>query len=111
MLNLSDLSLRVDQDSRYGLAFNLKEEAKPIYAPILNSSNGSKFSSSNIDEATGLPRQVGEDGERYLFTRGSGLSRFFLDTQLNLNSISDSLDYSDSYGRVVVKWISHVKIF
>ena len=102
LLNLTDLSLKVDQDSDYGLAFNLKDEAVPVYVPVLNSLNGSRFNFSDVNEATGLPQQLKKEGERYLFTRNSGLSRLYLDGDLNLDSYNDLFDSSNSGGRIVV---------
>jgi len=98
---LVDLELKIDKDSNYGLAFNLKDKAVPIYAPVLNGIFGScRFDSYNIDESTGLPRTL-EKGSRYLYTRNFGLSRVCL-LKLNLKSDNDELDSSRVEGRIIV---------
>ena len=101
LLNPRDLSLRLDAASPYDLAFKLREDASPVYALVLNSPNGSKFSSLNIDESTGLPKQVGE-GDRVLYTRDSGLSRLYLNWFLVLDSYGVDLADLGGGGRVVV---------
>ena len=99
MIPLAGLELVEDQKSQYGLAFALKESAEIIYTPILNK-DGS-FSSENIDEKTGLPTRTG-DGNRILYTSGSGLSWLYLDRDLYLYSRNDYLASSDVGGRVVL---------
>ena len=102
LINLTDLELRVDSDSNYGLSFRLKEDARSIYAPVLNSPNDSRFNSSDVDESTGLPKIAVLKGNRTLYTRDSGLSRLYLCRSLNLGSASSLLADSGSDGRVVV---------
>ncbi len=99
---LSDLSLRVDQDSPHALAFTLKEGATPKYVSILNSPDGSRFNSSDIDKVTGLPRDLDKQGNRKLRTITGGLSRLRLSSFLNLISNWNGLADSDGVGRVVV---------
>ncbi|MBS3080489.1 hypothetical protein J4221_03385 [Candidatus Pacearchaeota archaeon] len=55
MIPLKNLELRNDDNSPYGLAFNIIGET--IYAPILNLDSG-YFSSEDIDEETGLPKKI-----------------------------------------------------
>lgn len=100
LINLTNLELKADQDSNYGLSFRLKEDAVPIYASILNKQ--SIFNSEDIDEFTGLPGKTGTKGERYLYTRASGLSCLCLNWGLDLGSNCGGLAGSDSKGRVVV---------
>jgi hypothetical protein len=101
MIPLYGLELLKDQDSPYGLVFNLKEDAEVIYAPILNKSNGSDFNSEDIDAKIGLPTKVGT-GNRTLWTGDSGLSRLYLGRDLGLGSNGGSLTGSDDSGRVVL---------
>lgn len=103
MIPLNRLELTIDSDSPYGIAFNLTDESEIIDAPILNEST-SNFASEDIDEKTGLPKKLGE-GNRKLYTRNSGLSRFFLGVGSKVYSMySGDGDFSDSSdnGRVVV---------
>ena len=102
LIHLKDLSLKLDQDSSYGLAFNLKDEAEPIYVPILNSLNSSKFNSSDINKSTGLPKKTRKEGERYLYTVGSGLSWLYLSRNFSLSSNYENLAGSGSNARVIV---------
>lgn len=100
MIPLTGLALREDSQSDYRLAFDLKDGAEVIYSKILNK-NTNQFSSENVDEKTGLPTKLGS-GDRTLYTRDSGLSGFFLDGDLGLDSDSEHLAGSSSDGRVVV---------
>ena len=99
MIPLAGLELAKDSDSEYGLSFTLKENAEIIYAPILNKNGG--FDSESINEKTGLPKRFG-DGDRTLAARDSGLSRLYLNGDLDLYSWDDVLAYSYGDGRVVV---------
>lgn len=101
MIPLYEIGLVKDQDSPYGLAFKLKEDAEINYAPILNKPTGSNFSSGDIDAKTGIPTKVGK-GNRTLWTRDSGLSRLFLGRSLDLYSGNGDLADSGDDGRVVL---------
>ncbi len=98
MIPLKNLDLRNDDNSPYGLAFNIIGET--IYAPILNHDSG-YFSSEDIDEETGLPKKL-EQGNRYLFTGKKGLSRLYIYRNLNSTSDGDDLADSDVNDRVVI---------
>jgi hypothetical protein len=100
MIPLNGLELVNDSQSEHALSFKLGENAQVFYAPILNKSGN--FTSEDIDEQTGLPRKIGDNGDRYLYTRNSGLSRLSLSRSLLLNSYWGGLAGSDSDGRVVV---------
>ena len=94
------LELTNDPNSPSKLGLKILDDAELIYAPILNSPNQNKFSSSDIDVATGLPKKVG-NGDRTLWTRSDGLSWLCLLRGLSLVSSLDSLDYSSENGRVI----------
>jgi hypothetical protein len=100
MIPLNGLELVNDSKSEHDLSFKLKENAQIIPASILNK-NG-YFTSEMVDEQTGLPKQVGENGDRYLYTRNSGLSGLYLDGGLDLDSDWGYLAGSYSGARVVV---------
>lgn len=100
MIPLYSLKIGKDNNSRYKISFNLRENAELIHAPVLNEIL-THFSSENIDERTGLPKKLGE-GNRYFYTGISGLSRFYLDERMSLDSYFDNLAYSYHTGRVVV---------
>ena len=98
MIPFTGLELRLDQDSHYGLAFNLREDANIIYDSIL------KKPTSNFEETkedSGLPKELGK-GNRTLYTRQDGLSRLYLSWYLYLSSVGIGLAGSNSDGRVVV---------
>ena len=101
VIPLYDLELVKDQDSPQGLAFKLKENAEITYAPVLNELNGANFNSEDVNFKTGLPTKVG-NGNRNIYTRNSGLSRLYLNRNLNLNSNLVNLAASDDNGRVVL---------
>ena len=101
MIPFCGMEIVKDQDSPYGLAFNLKENAEVHYAPILNKSKGSNFTFQNIDVKTGLPIGVG-NGNRTLCIRNSGLSKLCLGGVLHLDSGDGGLANSDYDHRVVL---------
>ena len=100
MIPLAGLDIENDSASPYGLAFKLRENAELIEAPILNKPG--RFTSADIDPATGLPRTTGKEGDRTLYTRDSGLLRLYLGGYLGLNSDCDGLASSGGDGQVVV---------
>ncbi len=101
MIPLNGFDLERNQDSSSGLSFKLRDDADIIYAPILNLKDG-RFNSQDVDVLAGLPIKLCNEGERYFYTRNSGLSRLCLIVYLNLNSYNESLAYSYAIGRVVV---------
>ena len=104
LIPLYGLELKADKDSPHRLSFNLKDNAELISALIL-SQDSAYFSSEDINERTGLPKELGEQSKhrnRYLWTASSGLRRFYLDGDLDLNSDDEYLPDSNSGGRVVV---------
>ena len=99
MIPLYGLELVNDPNSNYALSFKLRDNAKIIYAPILNKQG--RFSSEDIDE-NGIPKNVGDKGPRNLYSGNSGLSRLYLVRGLGLYSGGVDLANSGSFGRVVV---------
>ena len=105
VIPLSGLELVKDSTSEHGLAFKLTDKSQIIVAPILASQNGSYIDSYQMNKDTGLPTAVfpkPTSGNRQLLTRDSGLSRLYLDSNLNVNSCNGGLAISDDYGRVVL---------
>ena len=100
MIPLFGLGLVEDSNSKYGLSFELKEDAKLIYAPILNKESGN-FSLEDVNLKTGLPKKLGE-GNRRLYTKKDGLSGVYLIGVSGVVSGGDNLQCSGSCGRVVV---------
>jgi|SRR3989344_1706013 len=96
MIPLNQLTLNEDKSSPYGLVFALKDQVTIIHNQILNQSGNFP----QIDE-NGLPTEIGE-GNRCLYTRDSGLSRFILDRILVLYADVERLAGSGDSGRVVV---------
>jgi hypothetical protein len=107
VIPLSGLDLVKDGKSDYGLAFKLRDDAKLIYAPILNSPQGN-FISRDIDLETGLPKKLGK-GNRALYTRQIGLSRLYLDIDWYLDARDGGLGYSSEGGRVLLASTQEVK--
>ena len=100
MIPLAGLDLKGDQDSQYGLAFKLRDDAEIVEAPIL--SKCGSFSSADINEKTGLPTKLSTQGDRTLYTRETGLSRLCLGRSSDLYSYDGDLQFSGGNGRVVV---------
>ena len=100
MIPLNGLELVNDSQSEHDLSFKLKEDAQVIYAPILNKSGN--FTFEDIDEQTGLPKKIGDNGDRTLYTRSNGLSGLCLSGSLGLYSGWGDLAGSGSDGRVAV---------
>ena len=98
MIPLCGLELRKDDKSNYGLAFNLTDNKKLIYNPLLNKSGN--FLSEDLD-GNGLPKKLGK-GNRYFFGRDTGLTRVYLDDDLDLISVNEFLDDSDDEVRIVI---------
>lgn len=98
----ADLDLVNDEEAPNGLGLNLRKGAKPFEAPILKIlKKDGRFKSEGVDENTGLPEKLDDEGNRYLYTRDSGLSRLSLYGGLDLGSCWDVLAGSYSGGRVV----------
>jgi len=108
---LFSLRLRADEYSPYKLSFNITDETLKAYfeAPILNEATQQKFNNKDIDKSIGLPKKVGAEGNRVLYTRNlrqypiksSGLAWLCLGNALNLCSGSGDLADSSGSGRVV----------
>lgn len=98
MIPLVSLDLVNDENSPYGLSFNVREYGKIIHAPILLKSGN--FCSEDVDEATGLPTRVGR-GNRFLNKKIDGLSRLGLTRKLEI-SCYEGLELSDCSGLILV---------
>jgi len=99
MIPLNGLTLIKDSNSPHNYSFQLTNETKLIYAPVLNSVSGKNF---NETDDNGLP--LLGDGTRTLYTRSdkSGLSRFYMNRGLDLGSYGEYLASSDDDDRVVL---------
>ncbi|MEK6914049.1 MAG: hypothetical protein AABW83_00200 [Nanoarchaeota archaeon] len=100
MISLSDLELKKDDNSDYGLAFNLRDNSKVIYNHILEGNTGF-FYSKDLDK-NGLPKEVGLKGNRNFYSGNSGLSRLYLDEDLDQYADDDDLAISGDSCRVVI---------
>ena len=103
MIPYDSLELRKDENSIFGLTFNLRRDAeKPMYAPELaHKNNGERF--DRINEKS-RPEFI-EDGKRELVTLDSSLCRLVLSREGNLlaNLHSPrSFVSSSKNGRVIV---------
>ncbi len=101
MIPLSGLELRMDQDFKYGLAFNLTDESEIIYSPQLHIKNYRR-SFSDVDPS-GLPI-FDKNGNRTLENGSiSNLSKLRMNPDLVLTSFGCTFDgYNGDDGRVVV---------
>lgn len=100
VIPLNGFDLTRDDASPHGLAFKLRDDAEIIYAPVLR--KGGSFTSEDIDLKTGLPRKVGENGNRTSYITNAGLSRLCLNGGLSLWSGNEGLAVSYADGRVCV---------
>ncbi len=98
---LYGLDLVKDANSPHGLAFKLREDAQIIQAGKSLSREGN-FTSEDIDLETGLPKKIGENGNRHSYVANSGLSGLYLGGDLDLGSGNVDLGDSNSGGRVFV---------
>jgi len=100
----SEIVLKPVTDGRtifpHGLKFFLKDDVEIILAPILNGSGWENF--SEIDYVTGLPKELDETADRDIWIGDSGLSKFLLSNDGNIDSTGEHFDLSDSRGRVVL---------
>ncbi len=95
----SDLELILDENSNSGLGFKIKESANPFNAPELSNKNdNNKFNKTN---EKGVPI-FDISGNKELYTRNDGLSRFLLAWGSGLYSGLVNLADSNDFGRVVV---------
>jgi len=111
VIPLFTLKLREDENSPHKLAFDIVDLTLQSYfeAPILNEASRQKFNSDDIDEKIGLPKRVGTNGDRTLYTRNSrnytiknsGVCRLYLYRSLDADSGGGYLASSDAGGRVV----------
>src|SRR3989338_2071308 len=99
MIPLNGLTLIKDNRSPHKYSFQLTNETKLIHAPVLNSKPGQKF---NETDDNGLP--LLGNGTRTLYTGSdkSGLSRLYMDWNLDLSSNDENLASSFDNGRVVL---------
>lgn len=100
VINLRDVTLVNDADSKYGLAFKLREGAMPYEAPVLKREG--RFETADINAKTGLPKETRSSGSRTLWTRDNGLSRLYLVNVLDVYSNDENLAFSNGDGRVVL---------
>ena len=111
VIPLFTLKLREDENSPHKLAFDIVDLTLQSYfeAPILNEASRQKFNSDDIDEKIGLPKRVGTNGDRTLYTRNSrdytiknsGVCWLCLNWDLYANSNGELLASSGASGRVV----------
>jgi len=101
MIPLAGVGIIRNDESPYGLAFTVHENAQVISAPVLNM--GGRFNSEDMDRLIGLPNRVGDNGARRLYVViKSGLSRLDVGGDLSLSADSDDLGGSSPVGRVAV---------
>ncbi|MEK6872962.1 MAG: hypothetical protein AABW90_03040 [Nanoarchaeota archaeon] len=98
-LILNGLELKADENSDYGLVLVPGEKFEKIEAPDFDYINNRKrFSRINPDYTI----EWNEQGNKTLYSRNKSLSRFSVAGDLDLDSYTVHLAYSDSFGRVVV---------
>jgi hypothetical protein len=100
----TNLTLTPDLDSLLGFSFSLRDDSKVFYdVSILNGESGN-FSSSEIDEESGIPEKLNKRGDRYLFTGKKGLSRLAFDEgNIVYSSWADIITPRNNGRLVVVK--------
>jgi hypothetical protein len=99
MIPLTGLELRIDDNANHGLAFNLTDKSKLIYAPQLSFKNdGKKF--SETDE-NGLPIYSFFGKRTFYATDKEGLSKLSISRSQDLGTDFYNLTDSDLDGRIV----------
>ncbi|MFH1585320.1 MAG: hypothetical protein ABIB79_00955 [archaeon] len=88
-----------DSEEGYGLRFVPTDDFDYVSDKRLNEESGSKF--DNVDEK-GIPKFT-RNGSRRWYSKSNGLSRLYLNRNLDLDSDDDNLAYSNDNGRVVLK--------
>jgi len=95
---ITGLRIIEDEDSDYGLSFDIKD-AQIIEAPDFDSKNHErKFLKINPDYSI----EFNDAGKRTFYVKNDGLSRLYLGRNSSLDSDCSDLAGSSSYGRVVV---------
>jgi len=97
MIPLTELEIIRDLNSPYELSFELKRNAKIIYAPILNESGNFKETDEN-----GLPTKLYHNSSRELTRIHNGLSGMCLTKRTGIDAYSYDLQDSGPTGRIVV---------
>jgi hypothetical protein len=113
VIPLSGLELRLDQDSGYGLSFELTDNSKPFHVPATVLNIGGKFRAEDINVKTGFPKFFKENGERILYARNTGLSRLYFKSAI-VSSEGRMLATSYEMGRIIavgIESISSEKIY
>lgn len=99
MIDLTELDLVNDSNSRYKVKFKLLEGAEVVSSKKLAGLNDGR--SFNETDKRGIPI-FKNDGKRAFYANSDGLSRLILFRDLDLCSYFDGLAVSNSVGRVVV---------
>ena len=94
------LNIKEDKDSAYGLVYVLSERAE-MGKNIIDAPELIRNYQFKIIDGRGVPIE-NSDGNRTLYTREDGLSRFYLNRYSNVDSNNNDLANSNDNGRVVV---------
>lgn len=101
-LVITDLTIKEDEKSDYGLVLVPTDTTKVIEAPQLTGRNdGRRFT---LYDANGMPifkKETDTNGKRQVWTRDDGLSSLSLSIGLSLNSDCSNLKFSYHFGRTV----------
>jgi len=97
---LSGLKLVKDQNSPYGLAFELTENATFFTSPVMLANSG-HFDNSAVDRVTGIPTTIGGT-ERYFYAMQEGLARLYIGRGWSLDTIWEELANSQPDGAAVI---------
>ncbi len=99
VISITDLGLRRDRDSRYGLVWDLKEDASPIVAPEYGTKESVEKFSFYDERGIPIPNK---EGKFNIWKRDTGLSRVYSVFGGDANLGYDHLAYSNGGGRVTV---------
>jgi hypothetical protein len=97
---LSGLRVVKDDQSPYGLGFQLTENSVYFTAPVMLQRSG-HFDNLAVDRSTGIPTALGGT-ERYFYAMQDGLARLYIGRGWSLDSIWDELVNSQPDGGVAV---------
>ena len=99
---VTNLAIKDDERSAYGLVFVTTNSTKVIEAPqLIGKNHGRKFTFYDADGMPIFKDDTDKSGKRQVWTRDGGISRLFLGGYLSLVSYNGGLAYSGDYGRVV----------
>ena len=101
IIPLTDLRI-IRTNSAFGLGLHLKEDAEIVYAQIIK--EDAYFSQTDINEK-GLPNEISNQGDGFLYTSKRSFSRMFVSKRKNMLDLYTNgrgLFYQHKYNRILL---------